>query len=107
MDEEPYILYRRHGDAVTSSGSGVKKRIKNELKIYWNSDDKRRKIAYFLLKTLSDTQITPEAKKVLRYIYGYKKHLRFRIRLVFSGDLTTNIGVVDLKNKMAVLTGRY
>ena len=108
VDKNSYILYRRHNNTVTSSHGGLQKRIKNEIKIFWNKDKKRMKIAAFLLKNFSSNLgIQEQYVAVLRRIYCYKKNIKVRFQLLFGHELDTNIPAVDLKNKFAVLLGRY
>ncbi|MCD8052483.1 MAG: glycosyltransferase [Lachnospiraceae bacterium] len=108
VDENSYIRYRRHESAVTSSHGGLKKRLKNELRIFWNKDNKRVRIAGFLLESFSaDSEVMKQKAEVLRRITKYRKSLGMRCKLLFGHDLDTNIPAVDMKNKIAVLMGRY
>lgn len=106
IDDRSYILYRRHESTTTNIHGGIFKRIKNEFKIFINKDNKRIKIAQFLLQKCN-SKCDEKTIQVLKKISKYKTSLSARVRLFFGKDLKTNIMVVDLKNKIAVLVGRY
>ena len=109
LDKKPYILYRRHTEAVTSSYGGVRKRISRELKNFWNKEYRRIRISKFFLDLYNknDYDIMDYNKNVLMQIYNYKNSLKIKRQLFFGKSINTNVLIVDIKNKIAVLFNRY
>ena len=104
VDNRSFILYRRHQTTVTSERRGIKKRVQNELKIFTNNDNYRIKISKYLLEKERPVKYDRET---LELITSYKNKLGKRLRLLLSGRIRTGIFVVDFKNTIAVLCGRY
>lgn len=105
VDGNSYIKYRRHAQTITNINGGLKKRIKNELRIFWNKNNTRVKIANFLLKY--GTLFDPAVLVVIEDISFYQKNIAIRTKLIFGDEIITNLKSVDFKNKLAVLLGRY
>lgn len=106
IDNKSYIYYRRHSSTVTNISSGIKKRLFNEWIIFINKDNRRQKIASFLLKRDNDF-FDKEALNILEMIVKYQKNLIVKLKLLIGKYIKTNIKIVDIKNKLAILIGRF
>lgn len=106
VDSKSYIHYRRHSNTVTNIRGGIVKRLKNEWIIFFNKDNKRQRIANFILKN-SEEYYDKKALDTLCKIKDYKKKISIRFRLIISDDISCGVPLINLKNKIAVLVGRY
>ena len=104
IDKKPHILFRRHSSNTSCSRSALSKRIKAEYRIFINKENRRVKISEFLL---SLDEYDTESEEILKEIAYYKKTIKYRLKLFCGTKLKTNVFAVDIKNKFALMVGKY
>lgn len=99
----PDILYRRHSNTVTSYGKGFINRICSYLKVF--SVDKNRKykeIKY--LENIFREDICESEKELIYDFLNYKNSFYNTLKLVLNKEVNSNILLLNLIAKIAILT---
>lgn len=106
QDVNSYILYRRHSNASTSVGQGLKKRIKSEMK----QMNKTKNDKYYLSKLLLEyyeNEINTENLKKIYIIAKYKENFYYRLKLIFGRFLNSGNFLLNLRIKFFVMLGKF
>lgn len=106
IDDDSHIKFRRHSGTVTNVSAGVIKRIKNEWYIFLNKENKRVRLAEFLLEK-SKKFHSIEALRILKNIVNYRHNILIKIGLLLGNEINSNILIIDIKNKLSILLNRY
>lgn len=106
IDDDSHIKFRRHSGTVTNVSAGVIKRIKNEWYIFLNKENKRVRLAKFLLEK-SKKFHSIEALHILKKIVNYRHNILIKIGFLLGNEINSNILIIDMKNKLAILLNRY
>ncbi len=106
LDERSYIRYRRHSKTITNSCGGLKKRICNEFKIFMNPNDRRIRLAKFVIKRYKNSY-SKECLRVLEDIVNYKHNPKTRLRLLIGQEIRCGLFIIDFKNALAIMLRTY
>lgn len=106
LDQESYILHRRHERSVTSGGNGILKRLKVE----YANIFKRKNVASTMASLLLDrckSEISPKNQQFVFEAANYKQKIKFWITLLCNPKMTTNLWICNCVNKLKLLLRRY
>lgn len=99
FDNNSYIKYRRHGNNETSSGNGLKIRVKKELSRF-NSKKNSKSILCKNIMNYYEDILENDSKLLIQAVIDYKKSWKNCIRLIFNLELVSGILSVDIYNRI-------
>lgn len=106
IDDDSYILYRRHGGTVTNMSGGWKKRIRSELKMFWNKPQKRAKVSKFMWQLKDEAMLSNEAQTFYE-VSNYRNSIALWLKMVFDKGFVTGVPIVDIETRFAMISRRY
>ena len=101
IDSNSYILYRRHENTETSGGGRLFSKIKRELMNFTKYRNTQLDATRFIVDHYSNC-LTDDSKKLLNTIYSYNRRWTDKVKLIFSGKMSTGIIKLDILNKIYI-----
>lgn len=106
IDDQSFILHRRHGKSVTSGGRGMWNRLKTEKTILFKRKNIRYNLANEFLK-MNFPAMKLENKIFLEQVSHYKDSWKSKVLLLTNKGLTTNMLLCDLESKIKILLSNF
>lgn len=110
VDDNSYILHRRHSLSVTSKNKGIFSRIKTEYNIVIKNKDENYLLAKMLFKDIKNSnrnKVSNEDIRFLKCVIGYKRTLKNTFRLIFYSGFSCGIKVCDAETRFKILIRYY